>query len=103
MILGQYKISVQSGQISLMSANIEASKAIFRVFAPSSHSLPVIRCRAADTDNAEIRLHQYESGLASLGALSPLYRRLWNDQSGPLGPEYQSMLRKTDSSTFRIV
>jgi polynucleotide 5'-hydroxyl-kinase GRC3/NOL9 len=102
-ILGQYEISVQKGQITLLGSTLRASKSVHRIYAPSTHSLPVIRCLATDVDGAEIRLHQSESGLRSLKALSPLFGKLWNDGSGPLGVEYGPLLRKKSRSSFQIV
>jgi polynucleotide 5'-hydroxyl-kinase GRC3/NOL9 len=86
-----------------MGAPLPSSQTRYRVSAPSSHSLPVIRCLGTDVNDAEIRLYQCENGLGSLQFLSPLFGRLWNDGSGALGPEYQSMLQKSKTSTFQIV
>jgi len=58
---------------------------------------------ATDIDAAEICLHQYESGLGDLNSLSPLFGKLWNDGSGSLGPEFESLLGKKYGSTYQIV
>jgi polynucleotide 5'-hydroxyl-kinase GRC3/NOL9 len=79
------------------------SKKLYRVFASSSHSLPVMRCLAADSEPAELRLHPCKVGLGSLESLSPLFGKLWNDNSGPLGLEYTKLVQKTKRSTFQVV
>jgi polynucleotide 5'-hydroxyl-kinase GRC3/NOL9 len=86
-----------------MGATLPSSQTRYRVSAPSSHSIPVIRCLGTYVNDAEIRLYQCENGLDSLKSLSPLFAKLWNDGSGALGPEYQSMLQKSKTSTFQIV
>ena len=95
-------MSVQRGRITLLGANIQPSKSRYRVYVPLSHSLPVIRCLATDINEAEICLHQFESGLDHLKPLSPLFGRLWNDGSGPLGQNYKT-LSKIKRSSFQIV
>ncbi len=69
---------------------------------PSSHSLPVIRCLETDLNWAEIRLYQCETGLGKLKSLSPVFDRLWNDGSAPLGHENKA-LSNLEKSSFRIV
>lgn len=101
-ILGQFEISLQRGQITLLGATLQPSKSKYRVFVPLSHSLPVIRCLATELDEAEICLYQCETGLEHLKSLSPLFGRLWNDGCGPLGHE-QSNILKQGKSSFRIV
>lgn len=102
-LVGQYGITIRKGQLTLLGATLQASKTLHRVYAPSSHALPVIRCMATDIDAAEISLHQCESGLGHLNVLSPLFGKLWNDGSGSLGPEFESLLGKKDSSSFQTV
>jgi polynucleotide 5'-hydroxyl-kinase GRC3/NOL9 len=102
-ILGQYDLSVRKGQVTLMGATLPPSKVSHHVYAPSSHALPVIRCLATDVYGADIRLRQCDNGLRSLDALSPLYGKLWNDNCGPLGAEYQHILGGRKESTFQIV
>jgi polynucleotide 5'-hydroxyl-kinase GRC3/NOL9 len=87
----------------MMGSILKPSKKYHRVFAPSSHSLPVIRCLATDTESAELCLHQCEVGLRSLESLSPLFGKLWNEDPGPLGPEYTKVIQKTKRSTFQVV
>lgn len=86
-----------------MGATLLPSKSSHRVYALSTHALPVIRCLVTDINGANLRLRSCENGLRSLHALSPLYGRLWNDQCGPLGPEYQHLVEGLEKSTFQIV
>jgi polynucleotide 5'-hydroxyl-kinase GRC3/NOL9 len=73
------------------------------VCALSTHALPVIRCLATDINGADIRLRQCENGLRSLSYMSPLYGRIWNDDSGPIGPENSHILRVPKKTSFQIV
>ncbi|TVY55558.1 Polynucleotide 5'-hydroxyl-kinase GRC3 [Lachnellula cervina] len=102
-LVGQCAITVKRGQITLLGATLQASKTLHKVYAPSSHALPVIRCMATEIDAAEVCLHQYESGLGNLKSLSPLFGKLWNDGSGPLGSEFESRLGTKRDSTCQIV
>ncbi|KAG4437001.1 hypothetical protein IFR05_007505 [Cadophora sp. M221] len=102
-IVGQYELCVKEGQITLMGSTLQLSKTSYRVFAASSHSLPVIRCLSTDINPAEIVLRNCNSGLEDLEKLSPLFGRLWNSHSGPLGTEYEDLLPRFKNSTFRIL
>ncbi|KAL5323330.1 hypothetical protein ACEPPN_007864 [Leptodophora sp. 'Broadleaf-Isolate-01'] len=102
-IVGQYGLCVKEGQITLMGSTLQPSKASHRVFAASSHSLPVIRCLSTDINSADIVLRNCYSGLEDLEMMSPLFGRLWNYHSGPLGAEHEDLLPRFKNSTFRIL
>ncbi|PVH88008.1 hypothetical protein DL98DRAFT_447417 [Cadophora sp. DSE1049] len=86
-----------------MGATLQPSKSSYRVFAASSHSLPVLRCLSADVNPADIVLRNCNSGLEDLEKLSPLFGRLWNSHSGPFGTEYEDLVPKFQNSTFKIL
>ncbi len=86
-----------------MGSILRPSKRLFRVFAPSSHSLPVIRCLATDTESAELCLSSFEDGLRSLESLSPLFGKLWDEGRSPLGPEYTGLVQESRGATFQVV
>jgi len=94
---------VRKGQVTLLGATLGPSSSSYRVFAPSTHSLPVLRCVSTDTNDAEIKLRQCNSGISLLRPLSSLFGKLWNDDTGALGSEFTSLLRKNKRSTFQIV
>lgn len=102
-IVGQYELCVQKGQVTFMGSTLRPSDAFHRVFAASSHALPVIRCQGNEVSAAEILLRVCSSGLELLETLSPLFGRLWHKDGGPLGAEYSDLLPKFNKSTFRIV
>ncbi|CZT49916.1 related to GRC3 Protein required for cell growth and possibly involved in rRNA processing [Rhynchosporium secalis] len=102
-IVGQYELCVKEGQITLMGATLQSSETSYRVVAASSQSLPVIRCLSTDVNTADIVLRNCNSGLEDLEKLSPLFGRLWNSHSGPLGAEYQELLPRFRKSTFQIL
>ncbi|KAH7382823.1 hypothetical protein BKA64DRAFT_629692 [Cadophora sp. MPI-SDFR-AT-0126] len=102
-IVGQYELCIKGGQITLMGAILQPSKASYRVTAPSSHSLPVLRCLSADINSADIVLRNCKSGLEDLDKLSPLFARLWGTHSGPFGTEYKDLVPSFRNSTFRVL
>lgn len=61
-----------------MGAKLHPSTKTYRVYAPSTHSLPVIKCVSGVEGSAEIELQSCSSNLQSLKELSPYYSRIWN-------------------------
>lgn len=80
-VLGQYDLWVKRGIVSLMGAKLHPSSQVYRVYAPSTHSLPVIKCIAGVGGEAEVELKSCHSGLSRLQDVSPLYQRIWNGQN----------------------
>lgn len=103
MILGQYKLRIEKGQVTLMGYTLQASETSYPVFALASHSLPVIRCLGTEIDDAEISLHQYQSGIETLAALSPLFDNLGNNHACSVGSPYDDTPQIPVKSTFQIV
>ncbi|KAL8846046.1 MAG: hypothetical protein Q9221_008842 [Calogaya cf. arnoldii] len=81
-IIGQYEIWVRKGAISILGAVLYPSYAAFRVFAPSTHSLPVIRPIRNPFGPAgqpvEIIITSFRSGIRLLRQVSPKFGRIWN-------------------------
>lgn len=61
-----------------MGAKLHPSPKTYRVYAPSTHSLPVIKCVSGIEGYAEIELKSCSSNLSRLKDLSPHYSRIWN-------------------------
>lgn len=61
-----------------MGAKLHPSPASYRVYAPSTHSLPVIKSVAGMDDYAEVEIRSCSTGLRRLKNLSSLYHRIWN-------------------------
>ncbi|KAF3386835.1 Polynucleotide 5'-hydroxyl-kinase grc3 [Penicillium rolfsii] len=80
-LLGQYDLWVKRGVVSLMGAKLHPSARAFRVYAPSTHSLPVIKCVSGVDGEAEVEIKSCKSGLARLRYLSPLYQKIWNGEN----------------------
>lgn len=77
-LIGIYDIWVKRGVISVMGAKLHPSIKTYRVYAPSTHSLPVIKCVSGVEGFAEIELQSCSSNLQALKELSPHYSRIWN-------------------------
>ncbi|EAW11564.1 putative RNA processing protein Grc3 [Aspergillus clavatus NRRL 1] len=80
-LLGHYDLWVKRGVVSLMGAKLHPSARVYRVYAPSTHSLPVIKCIAGVDGEAEIEVKSCHSGIYRLRHLSPLYQRIWNGKN----------------------
>ncbi|KAK8055151.1 hypothetical protein PG993_000378 [Apiospora rasikravindrae] len=77
-ILGNYGVRVISGEVTLNGALLKArTEKIHWVCAPQCYALPVLRC----PDEAAIELvpHPGAENLGKMGRLSPLFRRIWNN------------------------
>ncbi|KAL4775700.1 polynucleotide 5'-hydroxyl-kinase grc3 [Aspergillus nidulans var. acristatus] len=82
-LIGQYDMWVKRGVVSLMGAKLHPSPRVYRVYAPSTHSLPVIKCVTGVNGAAEVEFKSCHSGITCLRDLSPLYQRLWNSGNTP--------------------
>ncbi|PYI19887.1 hypothetical protein BO99DRAFT_359282, partial [Aspergillus violaceofuscus CBS 115571] len=79
--IGHYDLWVKRGVVSLMGAKLHPSSRVYRVYAPSTHSLPVIKCVSGVDGAAEIEVMSCHSGIYRLRHLSPLYERVWNSKN----------------------
>ncbi|PLB35662.1 putative RNA processing protein Grc3 [Aspergillus candidus] len=82
-LVGQYDLWVKRGLVSLMGAKLHPSPQVYRVYAPSTHSLPVIKCVAGVDGVAEVEIKSCSTGITRLGDLSPLYQCVWNGKKTP--------------------
>ncbi|KAI0016574.1 hypothetical protein F4780DRAFT_772809 [Xylariomycetidae sp. FL0641] len=96
-ILGNYGIVVEAGEITICGATLSSSKKVYWVDAPHCHALPVIRC----SENAalDIRSNPAAEDLRNLGRLSPLFKKLWNEDYSPSSQEKSH----TVDPTFQIL
>jgi polynucleotide 5'-hydroxyl-kinase GRC3/NOL9 len=76
-LVGVYDFWVKRGVIDLMGATLPSSPNLYRAYAPSTHSLPVI---AGVSTAAEVELRSCNSGIYRLSELSPLYHKIWNSR-----------------------
>ncbi|KAH8668877.1 hypothetical protein BX600DRAFT_264715 [Xylariales sp. PMI_506] len=76
-LLGSYGLRVSSGTITISGATLTTSDKTHWVHAPHCYSLPVIRCPEGATLN--VVAHPSADSIQKLGSLSPLFRRLWNE------------------------
>ncbi|KAL6237686.1 polynucleotide 5'-hydroxyl-kinase grc3 [Aspergillus navahoensis] len=82
-LIGHYDLWVKRGVVSLMGAKLHPSPRVYRVYAPSTHSLPVIKCVTGANGAAEVEFKSCHSGITRLRHLSPLYQRVWNSGNTP--------------------
>lgn len=73
--LGQYSFEVKSGVVTVYGASYAADGKSRRVFAPSTHALPAIKCLS---NEAVVELSKCSHTMRSLSRMSPLYRHIWN-------------------------
>ncbi|KFY73833.1 hypothetical protein V499_06100 [Pseudogymnoascus sp. VKM F-103] len=100
-VLGEYRLAVRKGRATLLGATLspESTKVFVDVYAPSSHSLPVIRYLESEDNEVIISLGQLKSGLRPLKKLSPLFSRLWNESATILDGDVGS----DERSSFQIL
>ena len=103
MLIGQYDIWVKRGVVSLMGAKLHASPKVYRVYAPSTHSLPVIKCVTGVSAKAEVEIQSVHSGIHQLKDLSPLYQRIWTGERPPADNLTFERSEKQTKRTFSIV
>ncbi len=81
--IGQYDLWIKAGAICIYGATLRRGRTIHRVFAPSTSALPQIKAICA----SEIEIWQCNHTLRHLGALSPLFRRIWSTRAKPKNTE----------------
>ncbi|KAL2801270.1 hypothetical protein BJX66DRAFT_346082 [Aspergillus keveii] len=97
-LIGHYDLWVKRGVVSLMGAKLHPSPRVYRVYAPSTHSLPVIKCVSGVDGAAEVEFESCHSGIYRLRDLSHLYQRIWN---GANTPADKLSLKQQEQSTRR--
>ncbi|KAK2763734.1 Polynucleotide 5'-hydroxyl-kinase grc3 [Arachnomyces sp. PD_36] len=80
-LIGTYDLWVKRGVVSIMGAKLHASPTSYRIYAPSTHSLPVIKSVAGMDDYAEVEIRSCSNDLYRLKHLSSLYHRIWNSKN----------------------
>ncbi|OAX79323.1 hypothetical protein ACJ72_06358 [Emergomyces africanus] len=89
-LIGQYDLWVKRGVVSVMGAKLQPSPHLYRVYAPSTHSLPVIKCVSGVDDYAEVEIRSCNNGLYRLKNVSNLYHRIWNSKEPVPGSVLQA-------------
>ncbi len=90
--------------MTLMGATLRKSPIMYRVYAPSTHSLPVVKCVGTSqivSQEAEIEFGHCDDGLHSLRKLSPLFGRIWSEEYGQ--PHRVALLTGTEKRSFMLV
>jgi polynucleotide 5'-hydroxyl-kinase GRC3/NOL9 len=102
-LLGHYDLWVKRGVVSLMGAKLHPSSKLHRVYAPSTHSLPVIKCVSGIDGEAEVEITSCNSGIARLRELSPLYQRIWTGENTAADKLTLKGVGKDTKRTFSVV
>lgn len=98
-VIGQYDLWVKRGVVSVSGAKLHPSPRLHRVYAPSTHSLPIVKCVTTSGEYAEVELRNVAGGPHELERLSPLFDRIKNSTDLPKG----NPLRGLGPYTFSIV
>jgi polynucleotide 5'-hydroxyl-kinase GRC3/NOL9 len=102
-LIGHYDLWVKRGVVSLMGAKLHPSAEVHRVYAPSTHSLPVIKCVSGIDGEAEVEIKSCSSGIARLRDLSPLYQKIWAGQNTAADNITLKGAAKDSKRTFSVV
>ncbi|OQO12512.1 hypothetical protein B0A48_03154 [Cryoendolithus antarcticus] len=74
-IAGEYELSVLEGRATIYGFLLHPDSGVQRVYAPSTHALPVITARRGPT---KVCLRSVKSSLRKLERLSPVLRNIWS-------------------------
>ena len=81
-LLGVYDLWIRKGSIIILGALIHASPKLYRIYAPSTHSLPSIHHTQdphdGQTRQSEITIISCKTNILLFGHISPAFRRIWN-------------------------
>jgi hypothetical protein len=102
-LIGHYDLWVKRGVVSLMGAKLHPSPRVYRVYAPSTHSLPVIKCVSGVDGAAEVEFKSCHSGIYRLRDLSHLYQRIWNGANTPADKLSLKQQEQSTRRTFSVV
>ncbi|KAL4980408.1 hypothetical protein BDW66DRAFT_166544 [Aspergillus desertorum] len=102
-LIGHYDLWVKRGVVSLMGAKLHPSPRVYRVYAPSTHSLPVIKCVTGVNGAAEVEFKSCHSGITRLRGLSPLYQRVWNSGNTPADKLSLKTVGQAARRTFSVL
>lgn len=80
--IGEYDLTVFSGIVMVSGAAIRASEEKHRIYAPSTHALPVITAKGGA---AEVAIISTGISMQGVDKLSPLFGRIWNLRDGKEG------------------
>ncbi|KZZ92666.1 hypothetical protein AAP_02747 [Ascosphaera apis ARSEF 7405] len=82
-VIGQYDLWVKRGVVSVSGAKLHPSPRLHRVYSPSTHSLPIVKCVTTSGEYAEVELRNVAGGPHELERLSPLFDRIKNSTDLP--------------------
>ncbi|KAJ0416819.1 hypothetical protein BJY00DRAFT_220401 [Aspergillus carlsbadensis] len=102
-LIGHYDLWVKRGVVSLMGAKLHPSPRVYRVYAPSTHSLPVIKCVSGVDGAAEVEFKSCHSGIYRLRDLSHLYQRIWNGVNTPADKLSLKQVEQGTRRTFSVL
>lgn len=81
-VVGHYDLWVRKGAVGILGAVLYPSSFVYRVYAPSSHALPIIRPIldpfGPSDQRVEVTISNVSSGIRLLKEVSPRFARLWN-------------------------
>lgn len=86
-----------------MGAKLPPSPRVYRVYAPSTHSLPIIKCVSGVDGEAEVQIKSCNSGLSRLRDVSPLYQKIWNGQNTAADKATLKGTSKNSRRSFSVV
>lgn len=86
-----------------MGAKLHPSSQLHRVYAPSTHALPVIKYVSGVDGDAEVEITSCSSGVSRLRDLSPLYQRIWTGENTAADRLTLKGAAKDSRRTFSVV
>lgn len=106
--VGTYEIAVLQGVVTINGAILRSHPTFpirYRVFAPSTHAVPVVQC--ISSSRSEVQFFSCDYTMRSMEKLSPLYSRIWNVrkkyENGQLSREVRSfsLMTRTEEDPLK--
>lgn len=85
----------------MMGAKLYPCDRLYRVYAPSTHSLPILKSISGLNGFSEFELISVDDGLPELAKVSNLFHRIWNG-SMAISPRCMLTLSK-EGASFSLV
>ncbi|KAI5817031.1 hypothetical protein BZA77DRAFT_245697 [Pyronema omphalodes] len=88
-IVGIYTLTVLKGSVHVLGTKLSSSSAPSTIYAPLTHSLPVLTAAVKKNTDAptkisyiELHITPYSSPLLNIGRLLPTFTNIWGNQEG---------------------
>ena len=87
-VVGEYDLWLRKGSISVLGATIHSSSILYRIYAPQTHAIPLIKALTnpfgTSLQIADFRLCSADSGIHQLRNCNSRFSRIWSREQGTM-------------------